>query len=151
VHSVFAGASWTSVPAAPAAADRIDLLDDAPRGDTATDAAPDPALVDKPVRRRRSPEPTQGVSPQEVSPRALFEVAAKLEPSEPQEAMRQYLQLSSRDDAWGANALFAAVRLAFDTGRPERARDLARRYLRRFPAGANLADVKLLLDGASAR
>jgi hypothetical protein len=154
VHSVFAGASWTSVPPAPAAAapvDRIDLLEDSSLGDTAPEAAPAPASADKPVRRRRSPEPTQAVSPQEISPRALFEAATKLEPSEPQEAMRQYLQLSSRDDAWGANALFAAVRLAFDTGRPERARDLARRYLRRFPTGANLADVKLLLDGAAER
>lgn len=77
--------------------------------------------------------------------RLSFERATRLESSEPATALRIYGELSARPGPWAANALYAAGRLELERGNDERARTLLRRYLKRYPAGANVRDAEALL------
>lgn len=111
---------------------------------------PDPPISTEPSASSRladspgasAPEPSE--TEQKAWMRAFHE-ATRLESSSPREALRRYEELSQRDDRLGANALFAAARLAFDVGDPERGARLARAYLHRFPTGLNAADARVLL------
>jgi FecR-like protein len=76
--------------------------------------------------------------------RDAYERLAALEPTAPDEALAGYLDLARRPTRWADPALYAAGRLAADRHDP-RARELLRRYLARFPAGANAADARDLL------
>lgn len=93
-----------------------------------------------------APAPVPAAPADDVGARADYAAAARLEASAPSESLRRYLELSQRQDRWGATALFAAARLAFDIGQRERAAELARSYLRRFPRGGNAADARALLE-----
>jgi hypothetical protein len=75
-----------------------------------------------------------------------FAEAARLESSNPKEALRRYLVVAKGSGRWGANALFAAARLAVDIGQRAQGQALARAYLRRFPDGMNVADARELLQ-----
>ncbi|HEY1817684.1 MAG TPA: FecR family protein [Kofleriaceae bacterium] len=74
-----------------------------------------------------------------------YESFAQLEASQPDVAIRGYLELSQGSSKWAALALYSAGRLAADRKDP-RAATFLTIYLRRFPAGANVADVTYLLD-----
>jgi hypothetical protein len=91
-------------------------------------------------------EPLEPATPSDADARAAFAAAAKLESAAPKESLRRYLELAKRSDRWGANALFASARLAFDIGERGQAAALCRAYLKRFPKGANAADARALLD-----
>jgi ferric-dicitrate binding protein FerR (iron transport regulator) len=77
--------------------------------------------------------------------RARFERATRLESAEPAKALRIYGELSARSGPWAANALYAAGRLELERGNLGRARTLLKRYLKRYPDGANVSDAKALL------
>ena len=75
-----------------------------------------------------------------------FEEAARLERSDPEQALRSYRTLARGTGPWAANALYAEARLSFDRGDQRRAKKRLAEYLRRFPGGANAADARALLD-----
>jgi hypothetical protein len=77
--------------------------------------------------------------------RVTYEALARLEPSQPDTAIRGYLELSRGSTRWAALALYSAGRLAADRNDP-RAATLLSIYLKRFPTGPNAADVHYLLD-----
>jgi len=76
---------------------------------------------------------------------ARYQQLARLEASQPDVAMKGYLELSQGSGRWAAVALYAAARLAADRN-DGRAQLLLEIYLRRFPAGANVADAERLLS-----
>jgi hypothetical protein len=80
------------------------------------------------------------------SRRERYESASSLEASQPNEAVSIYLDLGSGNDAWAANALYAAARLEFERGRYAHARRLLEQYRRRFPDGHNAHEARTLLD-----
>ncbi|MEZ4361445.1 MAG: FecR family protein [Kofleriaceae bacterium] len=110
--------------------------------DESTAVAEEPEVIEAPEAPAVSSEAA------EDSARAAreFSAAARLESAQPQEALHRYLVLAQRGDRWGANALFAAARLAFDLGERERGASLANAYLRRFPRGLNAVDARALLS-----
>ena len=81
-----------------------------------------------------------------LTARQRFEEAARLEPTNPEEALALYRGLSASGGAWAATALFAEARLELQEGRQERARALLERYLRQYPDGANASDARRLLS-----
>ncbi|HEX4454931.1 MAG TPA: FecR family protein [Kofleriaceae bacterium] len=74
-----------------------------------------------------------------------YDALARLEPSQPETAIRGYLELARGSGRWAALGLYSAARLAADR-HDGRAATLLSSYLQRFPAGANAADVKYLLE-----
>lgn len=157
VHQVIAGGQWHSPPVKAVQETLLDggadeaggvdagapVVADEPR------APRDPATKPKPRLPKDEPAETLADAPTPAETSALsaeFAAAAKLESAAPQQALRRYLELSQRDDRWGRNALFAAARLALDLGDRDRAAQLARSYLRRFPEGPNAPDARALLD-----
>jgi transmembrane sensor len=87
-----------------------------------------------------------------VDPKAAYEAAASLEPSDPTAALAAYRKLARSSGPWAANALYAAARLADQEGDIDLALVLARQYAKRFPSGANAADAARLakrLEGAT--
>jgi hypothetical protein len=77
--------------------------------------------------------------------RRRFELAAAHEKRDPERALRIYEALSREPGPWAGNALFALGRLELEHEQPlAAARDL-RRYLERYPAGANAVDAHTLL------
>jgi len=78
--------------------------------------------------------------------RRRFELAAACEKRDPERALRIYEALSREPGPWAGNGLFALGRLELEHKRPlAAARDL-RRYLERYPAGANAVDAQTLLS-----
>lgn len=80
-----------------------------------------------------------------TSSRELYEQAARLEARDPTTALSMYNRVAEAGGPWSAPALFAAGRLAGDTGKNDEARALLRRYLDRYPKGANAEDARILL------
>jgi hypothetical protein len=77
----------------------------------------------------------------------LFERAARLEARDPKAALEMYRRVGARGP-WAANALYGRARLELELGDTTRARRDLELYLRRYPEGANAADVRALLDRA---
>lgn len=116
-----------------------------PRRTRAGDTAPVAPVTAPPVAAMAPDEGTRTEDLRRAGDE--FAAAARLETAQPQEALHRYLVLAQRSDRWGATALFAAARLAFDIGEPDRGRSLATAYLRRFPRGLNAVDAAALLEG----
>lgn len=102
-----------------------------------------------------APAPVTGGAParvaQVVDPKAAYEEAASLEPSDPSAALAAYRKIARGSGPWAANALYAAARLAEQEGQNDVALSLARQYGKRFPKGANAFDAARLatrLEGA---
>jgi hypothetical protein len=74
-----------------------------------------------------------------------YELAARLESSEPARALSIYRTLSNSRGPWAANALYAQARLLKEGGRDGEAKKLLSRYLKLYPRGANAADARRLL------
>jgi len=108
---------------------------------TASVVAPKPEVATHTVAPVKSHEPAQRDA------RALFEEAADKEQSAPSEAIRLYRRAARGSGPWAANALFAQARLLVAQGNPDKAKQVLRRYLKRFPAGANTTDARALLKG----
>lgn len=113
--------------------------------------APLPAAVPAPAPVPVTP-PIGSASPPTPAPahhrdpdQARYEALAAVEARHPDAAIKGYLELSQGSGRWAALALYSAARLAVDRKDP-RAEMLLTVYLRRFPSGANAADVKYLLD-----
>jgi ferric-dicitrate binding protein FerR (iron transport regulator) len=77
---------------------------------------------------------------------AQFARAARLEATDPDAALGIYRKLAGGKGRWAANALYAEARLELERGRRERARLRLERYLARHPSGANVSDVRTLLE-----
>jgi len=75
-----------------------------------------------------------------------FEMATRIEAKEPAEAIRLYEEIESTSSGWASNALFAHGRLEAARGNRVAARRILTQYLKRFPAGANAPDARLLLS-----
>lgn len=166
VHQVIGGQSWSSTEVKPvvqaavlrdggaAAQERVEAP--APQVErpreprVAVPARREPVRSVKPsVQQEEAPpaqEPTPVPATEDGEARTAFAAATRLESAAPRDALRRYLSLAKRDDRWGANALYAAARLSLDIGERAQAARLARAYLQRFPAGANAADARLLLE-----
>lgn len=80
------------------------------------------------------------------SAKELFEQAAELESSAPEAALALYEQVAAGSGAWAANALYAHGRLQQARGKTAEATLLFKRYLKRYPSGANAEDAQELLD-----
>jgi FecR-like protein len=93
------------------------------------------------ARRAVSPSPRAAL---DESAQRRFERAARLEASDPSASIAIYAELARHAGPWAANALYAQARLEMERGRPERARPLLQRYLRRHPEGLNVSDVRAL-------
>jgi len=98
-----------------------------------------PLLARATPRRDVSPPPSPGNDRER-----LFERAASLESADAPLALALYLSLASGDDAWAANALYAAARLEIDRGRLEAGAEHLEQYMVRFPRGENAVDVPAL-------
>jgi hypothetical protein len=73
-----------------------------------------------------------------------FDRAAGLESENAAEALDLYIGLARGEDAWAANALYAAARLELDQGDRATGARLLGEYRERFPHGENIADVEAL-------
>jgi FecR protein len=171
LHQLLRGGRWATPPEVQeeilledAGADASAATDATERDDGSAAPADSDAAPSRRPRRTRAGE-TAPVAPATAPPVAPmapdegtrtedlrragdeFAAAARLETAQPQEALHRYLVLAQRGDRWGATALFAAARLAFDIGEPDRGRSLATAYLRRFPRGLNAVDAAALLEG----
>jgi hypothetical protein len=102
------------------------------------DVAAARTLTDEPAPAVKAAEPDP--EPEPVDPRAAYEAAAAMEPTDPAAALAAYRQLARGRGPWSANALYAAARLA-ETTDPSLALSLAKQYQRRFPRGANVEDA----------
>lgn len=117
----------------------------------AATVSPDPG-----ARDRASQDPTVGPRPRQRSSRSSnvriadirtrYERAAALEASDARAALTEYRDLAKGSSKWAQNALYAAGRLAADLGDKALAARLLRRYVKRFPDGANAADARALLQ-----
>ncbi|MGH7436063.1 MAG: FecR domain-containing protein [Polyangiaceae bacterium] len=108
--------------------------------------------------RRDAPEPVSApplpagepsVTPQVAttpSPQQQFELAARVERTNPDQAMSLYQSLAAGGSAWSANALFAMARLEADRGRRADAARHLDEYLSRYPRGINAEDARALLQ-----
>jgi hypothetical protein len=86
------------------------------------------------------------VAAQRLESQREFERAAQLESSDPAQALAAYRHLSQGRGAWAANALYARARLLLDGGQSAAARSLLTHYVAKYPAGANAADARRLLE-----
>jgi FecR protein len=73
-----------------------------------------------------------------------FDRAAGLESENAAEALDLYLALARGEDAWAANALYAAARLELDQGDRATGARLLGDYRERFPDGENIVEVEAL-------
>ncbi len=104
-----------------------------------------PAKSPQPQPNRE--EPTNPSSKRTAdSARKSFELAARLESSDPARALNIYRELSRSGGPWAANALYAQARLSMESGQDAEARRLLSRYLKRYPRGTNAADARRLLE-----
>ncbi len=94
-------------------------------------------------------EPAPRVVRPAVDPRAAYEAAAALEPSDAAAALAAYRTIARGAGPWAANALYAAARLADRDGDHALALTLARQYTNRFPRGANAGDASRLITRLS--
>lgn len=103
----------------------------------------------KPVEVRSRKRVNDAVSAKRLAAeraRDDFEQASRLERTDPTRARALYSKLSAGGGPWAANALYAEGRLLHDQGRESEAQSVLRRYLQRYPSGANAPDVKKLLS-----
>lgn len=131
-----------------------------PRNGKPNTGAPSDATPNKPAPLKPLVKRTTEVKPTEIKPTdtpAVDDcmVAARrctkydrlqgLEQHDPATALAGYLELSrTTGSPWAEVALYAAGRIAADRRDP-RAEGLLRIYLRRFPTGKNVDDVRILL------
>jgi hypothetical protein len=133
--SVAAGETW---PAAAAAATDPD-----------PDPAPAPVPAPAPARKKKPAKPAPPAPPpppKGPTPAEEYARAARLEASDLAAARAIYQELATRDDGWGATALYALAVLEDGRGQRAAAARHLRAYLRRFPQGANAADARSLLE-----
>jgi FecR-like protein len=84
-----------------------------------------------------------------ASSQLLFERATRLEPRDPKGALDFYRRVGPRGP-WAANALYGRARLELELGNRAGARRELELYMRRYPHGANAADVRALLERVGA-
>jgi hypothetical protein len=102
--------------------------------------APPPALTPAPSAL------APALAPAPPSPQRVFESAARIERTRPDEAAARYRELAAGGTAWAASALFALGRLEADRGRQPEAKRALEDYLARYPQGLNAADARNLLQ-----
>jgi hypothetical protein len=91
-------------------------------------------------------DPTASPSAPAPSPQELFESAARIERTRPDEAAALYRQLVAGGSGWAGSALFALGRLEADRGHRAEAAPLLEEYLTRYPRGINVDDARVLLN-----
>jgi hypothetical protein len=110
---------------------------------------PRPRVIKETKEAKEAKEAKEENSSTEASPPSVqhqFEMATRIEAKEPAEAIRLYEGIESSGSGWASNALFAHGRLEAARGNRVAARRILTQYLRRFPAGANAPDARLLLS-----
>jgi hypothetical protein len=112
----------------------------------AREPAARPRLVKeaKDAKDAKEENPTTTASPPSVQHQ--FEMATRIEAKDPVEAIRLYEGIENSSSGWASNGLFAHGRLEAARGNRIAARRILTQYLRRFPAGANAPDARLLLS-----
>ena len=100
------------------------------------------AIERRKARRQRGSADTR---PQ-LSQKDRYETAARLEASDPEAAIAIYREIANERGSWAANALYARARLEAERDNIRTASRLLRRYLRRYPRGANANDARALLE-----
>jgi hypothetical protein len=139
------GGTWSSAPSSDTVPeDRTDAPRSAARAATTVEQPPSSLpSQDGGAVQERAPSPVASRIP---SARERYEAASKLERAAPDRAVASYLALAKEQNAWAANALYAAARLELERGRREQARSLLGQYLKRFPKGPNAEEARSLLD-----
>jgi hypothetical protein len=89
---------------------------------------------------------TGASAPTSRSPQQVFESAARIERTRPDDAAALYRELASGGTAWAGSALFALGRLEADRGHRGEATRLLDEYLARYPRGINVDDARALLQ-----
>ncbi len=98
---------------------------------------------------KNAPAAAPSATPQAASPpspQQLFESAALVERTRPDEAAAVYRRLAGGTTAWAPNALYALARLEADRGHRGEAVGLLNDYLSRYPHGFNSDDARSLLQ-----
>ena len=89
---------------------------------------------------------TGASAPASPSPQQVFESAAHIERTRPDDAAALYRGLASGGTAWAGSALFALGRLEADRDHRAEAMRLLDEYLARYPRGINVDDARGLLQ-----
>jgi hypothetical protein len=150
---VRAGSSWTTreaVAPAPPTSAQTDGPSVAPPSEAAREALPLPRKTVEHKRSTSKHAAHDAPRPQELdgSARELYERAARIEGTHPDEASALYFELSQGRDTWAENAMFALGRLELERGQTERGRATLNRYLTLHPKGRNADDARRLLSQA---
>lgn len=132
--------TWTPTPPASSAPSRPPRKH--PRGVTRPHAEPEPEET-PPAVETSAPPPTPAPAP--PPSQEIFEDAARLERTNPDEAAAAYRQLAGGGSAWAPNALFALARLEIDRGNRTEGVRLLNDYLTAYPRGMNALDARELL------
>jgi hypothetical protein len=145
---VHAGERWPASPLA-SAGDVAESDDEIVIGEDETEA------ITRKRPRSRSVEPRAAAGeprapkeePRPPSAEERYNEAQRLEASNPAAAIALYREVARAGGKWGANALYAQALLELERGNTGEARRLLKRYVNRYPKGANIRDAKDLLEG----
>jgi hypothetical protein len=89
---------------------------------------------------------TGASAPAPPSAQQVFESAARMERTRPDDAAALYREVAAGGTAWSGSALFALGRLEADRGHRAEAMRLLEEYLARYPRGINADDARALMQ-----
>ncbi|HXX65715.1 MAG TPA: FecR domain-containing protein [Polyangiaceae bacterium] len=117
------------------------------RGVAPSHAEPDADEVPPPEVNAPPPEvsPAPPATAPEPAAQQVFEDAARLERTNPDQAAAAYRRIAGGGGEWAPNALFALGRLQMDRGNRTEAARLLNEYLAAYPHGMNADDARELL------
>lgn len=110
------------------------------RGVTPSHVDPEPDETSSAEVIEKPPAPAAEPAPQQI-----FEDAARLERTNPEQAAAAYRQIAGGGGEWAPNALFALARLQMDRGNRTEGTRLLNAYLAAYPHGMNADDARELL------
>lgn len=139
--ALLAAAPPTPAPPPPTAPPRVPRK---LRGVKPSHAEPEEGEAPAPEVSANLPAPAPSAT-EEHATQQIFEGAARLERTNPEQAALAYRQVASGGSVWAPNALFALARLQIDRGNRAEGIRLLKTYLAEYPHGMNADDARELL------